>query len=266
MPKFFGKDYQAAVELVRTRPDPSVFHCRYMMLGTLPPLPPEIRNLYAGTTGLQAIDELPPYLEVASFALNTLHSIRCPFPPTLRSLNLTDTMILSLPALPEGLEELFVGGTSLTELPSLPRSLRHLSVSCSKIRSLPPLPEKLARFDMCRTRIEDLEWIPPTLRHFFANHNQLREVPEGFQALLPLNSSTGGPCYIELQPAAYLSPMEPDESAIGWWHRLVREKRQRQRARAEARIAPIKEELIAAAWHPRRVAGWLEAGVDLESL
>lgn len=264
--KFFGKDYQAVVELVRTRPDPAVFHCAYKMLGTLPPLPPEIRKLYAGTTGLQTIDELPPYLEIASFALNTLHSIRCPFPPTLRSLNLTDTMILSLPALPEGLEELFVGGTSLTELPALPRSLQHLSVSCSKIRSLPPLPEKLARLDMCRTRIEGLDWVPPALRYFFANHNQLREVPEGFQAILPETSRDVGPCYIELQPAAYLSPMGFDESTVGWWYRLVREKRKRQRALAEARIAPIKEELIAAAWHPRRVERWLEAGVEIETL
>jgi len=28
----------------------------------------------------------------------------------------------------------------------------------------------------------------------------------------------------------------------------------------------LKEELIQRAWHPDRVAGWLEAGMDLEDL
>jgi hypothetical protein len=37
-------------------------------------------------------------------------------------------------------------------------------------------------------------------------------------------------------------------------------------AKAKARCARYKEELIAAAWAPARVEKWVEAGVDLEAL
>lgn len=63
---------------------------------------------------------------------------------------------------------------------------------------------------------------------------------------------------------------EAEAAALGsavraWWRAYAPAVDQLPR-RAAARTALLKEGLVAAVWHPRRVAAWLEAGVELDDL
>jgi hypothetical protein len=58
--------------------------------------------------------------------------------------------------------------------------------------------------------------------------------------------------------AQFNNSMRPLQYA---WRKNVK-----SRKRSQERCAAIKEELMAAAWHPRRVAAWLEAGIETEDM
>jgi hypothetical protein len=67
--------------------------------------------------------------------------------------------------------------------------------------------------------------------------------------------------------------LRPFPAAV-WWTQGLREftkallegYRDAERGRLARRIEPFKEGVIAEAWHPRRVAQWLDAGLELEDL
>lgn len=121
---------------------------------------------------------------------------------------------------------------------------------------IPPL--KLLRFDANIVPQEDIALLPrPTLR--LSNVRFLIRILvhyEGCNVRLPFYVTDTGIIYTQwfLQP--YLTHPIHD-AARNWFHATWAKK---VRQVAKARIAPIKEELMAAAWHPKRVERYLAFG------
>jgi hypothetical protein len=57
-----------------------------------------------------------------------------------------------------------------------------------------------------------------------------------------------------------------DAELQDWVRRVLRGYITVERKRLAGRIRPFKEGLIAAAWHPRRVEAWLQAGLEVDDL
>ena len=161
-------------------------------------------------------------------------------PKYIKKLSCYHSSIQEFPELHEGLESLIVNDTYLKILPELPKSLKKLS--CAFMRNKikwPTLPEGLEHL-RCDTDplndeldISDVEWTPDIL------------------PLLPksLNSLACDVYYKEGETMeAYI------ERIRDWQERPLSKQRTQERCRI------IKEDLMKAAWHPRRVKKWLEAG------
>jgi len=75
---------------------------------------------------------------------------------SLTYLNCRNTALRSLPALPDGLEELYCAENKLTSLPSLPSGLRILDCQTNQLTSLPPLTDltRLTRLNCGWNRLE----------------------------------------------------------------------------------------------------------------
>jgi hypothetical protein len=161
-------------------------------------------------------------------------------PKYIKKISCSYSTIQEIPELPEGLESLIVNDTYLKILPELPKSLKFLS--CAFMRNKikwPTLPEGLEhlRCDMHPLNdefdISDVEWTPDIL------------------PLLPksLNSLACDVYYKEGETMeAYI------ERIREWQERPLSKQRTQERCRI------IKEDLMKATWHPRRVEKWLEAG------
>jgi hypothetical protein len=162
-------------------------------------------------------------------------------PKYIKKLACYHSSIQELPELHEGLESLIVNDTYLKILPELPKSLKKLSCAFMNTEfKLSTLPEGLEHL-RCDEHpwkhefdISDVEWTPDIL------------------PLLPksLNSLE---CGIQYENG---DTMETYIERIRDWQESSLYK---QRTQERCRI--IKEDLMKAAWHPRRVKKWLEAGV-----
>jgi invasion plasmid antigen len=143
------------------------------------------------------------------------------------SLDVAYLNITSLPPLPDYLRVLLIGNTNITELTNLPSNLIWLNCCNTKITELPPLPPTLASLECSYTNITELPPLPSTL------------------SLLKCNSS---PLILKR------NLREPIEDYVKRWEKY----------HANKRCAAIKEELIAAAWNPRRVEKWIkEYGIEM---
>lgn len=87
-----------------------------------------------------------------------------------------------------------------------------------------------------------------------------------FQGVYPFLDESGAYFAKEARFIIIGGPLDPPfYSALCRFQRVWR-RYGGTRRRCEERCAALKEELMAAAWAPRRVAAWLEAGVELEDL
>ena len=160
--------------------------------------------------------------------------------------------ITSLPPLPKSLKYLDCKDTPLTELPVLPNSLKRLWCENTQITKLPILPDSLGILSCTDTPLTELPTLPPKL--FWLDINTphitiLPEIPPSLQTLGYINCPN---LVIKRQNIEFVRDYEQR------W-KPVREE-MLYKPRIQARCAAIKEELMAAAWHPRRVEKWLEIG------
>lgn len=151
-------------------------------------------------------------------------------------LDVSELNITSLPTLPSGLHYLVCENTPLTSLPKLPRSLRGLYCNNTPLTSLPELPS--------------------TLKRLFCNNTLLTTLPE----LPDLEALSCDNTRIALQREEEESIRDYILRLRVWIEELAMKKRNQERCFA------VKEELMAAAWHPNRIERWLDAGVELEAL
>lgn len=222
----------------------------------LPPLPDWVWNLWAQRTTLKRITALPT---------------------GLKHLYLQGSSIEELPELPEGLLELDVSNTPLARLPKLPNSLRALTISGSQISVLPELPSGLHRISLCRTPVRHLPLLPPSLTSLACEETAIKDLPvtlppalqylyiSGTQiTVLPVLPTsvrsvhdTRTPLKVPWTQERYMMPYTPAR-----YNRETAEVREAWLAsrRPQERCATIKEELMAVAWAPERVAAALDVG------
>ena len=153
-------------------------------------------------------------------------------PSSLKVLWCTSMPLTSLPELPSGLEELYCRNTQLTTLPDLPSGLTKLDCSNTRLISIPELPRGLTLFNCYNTQIRILPELPPSLDFLSCNNNSSLILKRAINEHIP---------HYNLRWRA-------------WREEEAAKKRAQERSRA------IKEELVAAAWAPKRVEKWLEVG------
>lgn len=121
--------------------------------------------------------------------LKRLPVTRIPYlPAQITSLTCSgNELLLSLPALPPGLQKLDISFSQLRSLPPLPETLTMLSCTDSTLRSLPPLEETRLEWLECdSTTISELPSLPPTLKVLLCSDTYLRSLPslpEGLEEL-----------------------------------------------------------------------------------
>ncbi len=146
-------------------------------------------------------------------------------------LDLYGLQITNLPPLPDGLKDLTCDYTNLTSLPSLPDGLHTLTCGNTPLTSLPQLPNSIIFLYCGHTRLTNLPSLPTSLQ-FLSCYNT------------PLILQRGEDESIQAYEARWAE-----------WRLEIASKE-----RVKERCIMIKEDLMAAAWHPRRVERWLEAG------
>ncbi len=92
-------------------------------------------------------------------------------------MDLSDSGLTELPALPDTLETLICDNNELTSLPALPPRLKMLSCSGNKLTSLPPLPVTLQVLICDFNKLSSLPELPSNLESLICNNNQLTSLP-----------------------------------------------------------------------------------------
>ena len=94
-----------------------------------------------------------------------------PLPEGVRELKVNNTMLSEILSLPDSLRKLDLeGNRRLSTLPALPAGLLSLNIAGTKISSLPsPLPAGLEVLNCGYTEIQEIPELPPTLRVFYCD-------------------------------------------------------------------------------------------------
>jgi Leucine-rich repeat (LRR) protein len=234
---------------------------------TMPPLPSSLRVLRINNTNIGLSESLPPQLEQLDCVSMGLTHLPSALPESLLELNCSKNRLSALPAsLPPHLVYLKCSDNQMDSLPPLVSGLRILDCSNNKLRTLPMLPSSLRTLNFSNNPIE---MYPHIGSHVFV---KISRTGEFFKALgeskyVLNNGMTVFPPSIEsvnfIRDDLYATMMfeenEYDEHDILDCVLEV----QRQVA-GRGCLKAIKEELMAATWHPRRVEGW--CGVDFSEL
>lgn len=155
-------------------------------------------------------------------------------PIGITTLNCWKTDITSIPYLPN-LIKLFCGNTCVTSIPSLP-NLRVLFCSNTKITSIPYLPNLITL--MCdNTSITSLPNLP-RLNLISCKECKLMDDYEWM----------------------YIENNHQRRRRIQLYIQQTQIKLRESQDRSTQRYKAIKEDLMAAAWHPSRVESWLNQG------
>ena len=175
---------------------------------------------------------VPPEITMLSLCNTTLNTFIIPPDSKLKIVKLIQCDIQEFPQLPDTVEHLVLRFTEV-QLKSLPPHLVTLDVSFTGARFIPALPETLETLWMEGTLVRDVPDIPDALYVLQTSHSH--NIPIDF----PKSN----------QPWGYMRDVRTYQ-------------RNACKVRHEARMSSLKESLMAAVWHPRRMAKWIELGVD----
>jgi Leucine-rich repeat (LRR) protein len=181
---------------------------------------------------------------------------------------LANNRLERLPTLHKHISHLDVRNNSLHVLPLLPRRLQWLSVCYNPITQLPDLPSKLKVLKANSCQLTELPEIPLKLEVLDVGYNHIRllpPMPEGLDTLIVNNNLITDFSYLPTSLRVLTFYGNP---GLAKYEGLsINQIRLRVNARlAQQRTQAIKEELVAAAWHPRRVERWLSLGAEVEDL
>jgi hypothetical protein len=126
-------------------------------------------------------------------------------------------------------ENLDVAGLNITSLPPLPNRITYLDCFNTRLTSLPPLPDGLRVLICTNTPLTSLPPLPDTLTHLYCHATQ---IPDRY---------------------SYNERMDDHIYRVRLWQERVRLWQEESRMRIQERASLLKEELVAAVWHPRRV-------------
>lgn len=141
---------------------------RNLQLTALPALPNALLHLNVSQTDIPALPVFPDSLMYLSCGSNLHLAMIGPLPAGLKELHVTTVvpMLPDLPALPEGLEVLEYGGTTLgSTIPTLPSTLRELLLNnLNNVTVVPDLPHGLQRLQAtAMNNVAQLPALPTTL-------------------------------------------------------------------------------------------------------
>lgn len=161
-------------------------------------------------------------------------------------LRISDLNIRELPEFPPGLKELYCTGIPLTSLPTLPEGLRVLHCNNTPLTTLPELPSGLQVLQCSFTLLTALPELPKELKKLECIYTPLIELPD-----LPdsVNSISASAVLVDNYFCATMNEF------------ITRSNERNSKKRIQERSRCLKEEIMAAAWHPRRVEKWIETGV-----
>lgn len=275
----------------------SMLSLRMRHLRDLPPLPTGLTKLCTAGSGFQLPASLPPKLkELNCFEMVNV-AVLPPLPASLTYLDCANNRIHRLPELPPRLQYLDCSANYIEgELPAFPPALQYLDCSRNLINALPRLPPRLRRLVCAVNNLRELPPLPVGLRQLNFSANPIERYPYVYDPSMHILMSVRGRYYellgrekVVLDGVVVFSPaLEPEikefqiaAEEINYNDPLRRRagddddfdlataphnetlelvlEVQRQ-VDTRAFMSAIKEELIAATWHPRRVEAW--CGVD----
>lgn len=166
--------------------------------------------------------------------------------------------------------ELVVDELNITSLPDLPSGLQKLYCSRTRLTTLPELPSRLQRLWCSNTiTLTTLPDLPSGLQELYCNNTSLTilpDLPSGLQILWCANTNITTlldiPSSLRVFWCDNTTLIRGETESVETYNQRWRAWREEQAAkrRAKERCAIIKEELVAAAWAPKRVEKWLEVG------
>ena len=183
-------------------------------------------------------DELPMRLKSIQDGVLDLSGLRITSLPDLpmgiTTLNCWNTDITYIPYLPN-LIKLYCGNTKITSIPYLP-NLRVLYCSNTNITSIPSMPNLISL--MCdNTLMTSLPNLPRI-------------------GIISCEQCT----LMDDYEWVYIQDRYQRSAHIQWYIHQTQINLQESRDRSTQRYRDIKEDLMAAAWHPSRVESWLNHG------
>jgi hypothetical protein len=179
--------------------------------------------------------------------------------------------ITSMPSLLPTLEYLYCYRTNITQLPPLPDTLTTLICANTNIIELPPLPDTLISLACDETAIVELPSLPDTLKILYCGHTNITELPSLPQTLEYLDCGntniTELPSlpdtleYLDCSRCPLILQRKEDESIQDY---NARWEEWRNMKRNQARCRAVRDDLLAAALHPRRMERLIDAyGIEV---
>jgi Leucine-rich repeat (LRR) protein len=204
-----------------------------------------IKELILTGNSITVLEGLPPNLEILTCNMNKIKEIKN-LPATLTHMYCNYNQLTVLDGLPPYLEDLDCADNKIERIERLPKSLIRLECSYNKLKSLPALPPKLKILYTQYNYLVCLPTLPEGLKEIYYHNNknisELDYLPHSITNLhndsIPQNKYVFG--YIE----SLRSRLEKERNIN--------------------RTKALKEDLMAAAWHPDRVEKWLAVGYEMD--
>lgn len=216
----------------------------------LPKLPTELEVLYMNDTFIEELTSFPPNLKELYIGHNYIKRIEN-LPDSLEVLHIPGSYsITKLPPLPSNLKKLVLNFSHhVEELPDLPKNLEELVVQDVPLKVLPHLPKTLTKLNIWSTGVTELSYLPDTLEALNIMNTKISFIPnrpKNIKSLL---------CYDCSSLQVQISNKDSIQSYFKKWIPIWEEE---QKKKAIAACKSVKEDLMIATWHPKRVDWWMD--------
>jgi hypothetical protein len=235
----YGPDTAELLRRIRTIGNRDTLMLNGLNITSFPELPNKVKTVYCSCSQVSRFPE---------FSYN------------LRHLFCFNTQLTEISELPLKLQTFMCGSRFITSLPPLPDTLVALYVT-APLKSLPELPNGLKTLKCVNTKLSTLPTLPDSLQCLNCTNSQITELPELPAGLVELI------CY----NVPLILKRRDNESIADYnlrWREWKKQRAEEQasKQRIQERHKLLKEEIVAAAWHPRRVERWLDQGIEIEAL
>lgn len=162
-----------------------VKHNRILSDGFPTELPDTIECINADDNGIVTLDDVeewPANLVRISITNNPLLHLPFNFPASLREIDVRNTCISKIDALPSNLETLNICSTFIQSLPILPLTLKNLYMVNTCLKKMPDLSyTRLVSLDVSKNKLKELARLPKSLEHLNISYNSIEsvEIPVG---------------------------------------------------------------------------------------